>query len=197
MRPDASPELTNCRCAYTNGGAGVFAAANTRPPTCSRAGNSEPAAAVFTCVTRQLSYGLVCALALVLAKADGVVAQRLTVEVVGLRNAEGSIHVGFYDSAAQWKTERSNFQRHGAKTDVRDGRLTLTFDDVPAGHYGLAIVDDENDSGGIDWGLLLPKEGFGFSDYYHKGLFRPDFEDFDFELPAGEHVTVTVRVRYL
>lgn len=133
---------------------------------------------------------------LVLAKADAS-AQQLTVHVEGLRNADGSIHVGFYDSEEQWKTEKSNFQRHGSKAAQQNGRISLTFNDVPAGHYALAIVDDENDSGGIDWGILLPKEGFGFSNYYHKGLFRPDFDDFDFDLPAGEHVEVTVRVRYL
>jgi len=124
-------------------------------------------------------------------------AQTLTVVVEGLRNNEGSIHVGFYDSPEQWASERSNFQRHGSKADVQDGRIIYTFHDVPAGHYGLAIVDDENNSGGIDWGLILPKEGFGFSNYYHKGLFRPDFEDFDFMLAADSQVTVTVRVRYL
>ena len=122
----------------------------------------------------------------------------LVVDIEGLRNTEGSVHVGFYDSEAQWMTEKSNFQRHGSKRATSaDGKLRLTLDDVPAGHYAVAIVDDENDNGHIDWGILLPKEGFGFSNYYHRGLFRPEFDDFDFDLPPGQTVTVTIRVKYL
>ena len=125
-------------------------------------------------------------------------AQTLVVHVEGLRNTDGAIHLGFYDSAAQWDTKKSNFQRHRRKGSlVKDGRVTYTITDVAPGRYGVAMVDDENDSGGIDWGLLLPKEGFGFSNYESRGLRRPDFEEFDFELREGETVEVVVRVRYL
>ena len=133
----------------------------------------------------------------VLAQAVAASAQTLVVHVEGIRSAKGAIRIGFYDSAAQWDSEKSNFQRFGYKQTMQDGRLTLTFVDVLPGHYAAAIVDDENDSGGMDWGLLLPKEGFGFSNYIHRGMLRPDFEDFDFFLaPAGKTV-ITFRVRYL
>lgn len=126
-------------------------------------------------------------------------AQTLTIRVEGLRSERGSIRVGFYASAAQWETKRSNFQRAGGKRAhaAGEGVVVLEFDDVPAGRYGVAIADDENDNGHIDWGWLLPKEGFGFSNYHSKGLARPDFEEFAFDLPAGEHVEIAVRVRYL
>ena len=124
-------------------------------------------------------------------------AQTLVVHVEGVRSGDGSIRCGFYDSAAQWDSKRSNFQRHGSKTRLRGGRVTYTFTDVPAGRWAMAIVDDENDSGEIDWGILLPKEGFGFSNYESRGLSRPDWEDFAFELREGEVTEVRVRVRYL
>ena len=121
----------------------------------------------------------------------------LVVHIEGLRSAAGSIHVGFYKDAATWESERSDFQRHGSKAGTREGRVTFTYTDVPPGHYAAAIVDDENDSGGMDWGLLLPKEGFGFSNYVHRGLLRPNFDDFDFDLRAGATTELTFRVRYL
>ena len=136
-------------------------------------------------------------LAFCLAGASALTAQTLVVHVEGVRNGDGSIHCGFYDSPAQWDTKKSNFQRHGTKAGLRGGRVTFTFDDIPAGRWAMAIVDDENDSGGIDWGILLPKEGFGFSDYVSRGLSRPDWEDFDFELREGQVTEVRVRVRYL
>lgn len=138
-------------------------------------------------------------LALALCGWVGASAQTLTVRVVGLRSANGAIRVGFYDSAEQWETKRSSFQRAGAKpaSAGEDGVAILEFDDVPPGRYGLAIADDENDNGHIDWGWLLPKEGFGFSNYHSTRLARPDFEEFAFDLPADGHVEVVVRLRYL
>ena len=138
---------------------------------------------------------------LLLAAALGVglplSAQTLVVQIEGLHNTTGAIHLGFYDSAAQWATKKSSFQRHRSKQRVRNGQVTYTITDVAPGRYAVAIVDDENDSGGMDWGLLLPKEGFGFSNYESRGISRPDFEDFAFDLVAGQTTTVVVRVRYL
>ena len=143
-----------------------------------------------------LSYGVGLVLATAGSPQTGV-AQTLVVHVEGLRSSEGSVHLGFYDSEAQWRSEKSNFQRHRSKSGARAGRLTYTITDVAPGHYAVAIVDDENDNGGMDWGLLLPKEGFGFSNYKHRGISRPDFSDFDFDLRPGETTTVVISVRYL
>ena len=124
-------------------------------------------------------------------------AQDLTLKIVGLRSEEGLLHIGFYESAESWESEKSNFQRHGDKSTYADGTVILTFSDIPPGHYSAALVDDENYSGGMDWGIFLPKEGFAFSNYEHRGLFRPDFEDFDFELRENQPLTIVMRVRYL
>ena len=137
---------------------------------------------------------LCLALGSVVAAAD---AQTLQLTITGIRNADGTVRVGFYDSAAQWDTKRSSFQRSGAKSAVSGDTLVLVFADVAAGRYAIAVADDENDNGGMDWGLLLPREGFGFSNYEHRGLTRPAFEEFAFELAASGVTEVSVRMRYL
>lgn len=125
-------------------------------------------------------------------------AQTLVIHVEGLRDTVGSIRFGFYDSASQWETKKSTFQRHVRKGRlVRGGRASYTFTDVRPGRYGVAMVDDENESGGMDWGVVLPREGFGFSDCEVRGVRRPNFDEFDFELRAGQRTEVVVRVRYL
>ena len=131
--------------------------------------------------------------------AQSLHAQALIVQVEGLRSDLGTVRVGFYDSPEQWASKRSNFQRHGAKRGLPagGGTLVLRYEDVPPGRYGIAIADDENDNGGMDWGVLLPKEGFGFSNYYSTRLRRPDFEEFAFTHSADGDTVVTVRVRYL
>jgi uncharacterized protein (DUF2141 family) len=58
------------------------------------------------------------------------------------------------------------------------------------------VLDDENENGDMDYRLKRPTEGFGFSNYWHKGLFRPKFEDFRFEL-AETSKKVLVEMRYI
>lgn len=124
-------------------------------------------------------------------------AQTLRVRLEGVRAAEGTIRLGFYDSEAQWKTEKSSFQRAGSKANLHDGILEFTIDDVEPGEYAVAIADDENDNGEMDWGWILPKEGFGFSNYELKGIRRPRYPDFKFQLlPQGE-TSIVIKMRYL
>ncbi len=128
---------------------------------------------------------------------QGAAAQQLTIRIEGIRSEEGLLHVGFYESEKQWKSEKSNFQRHSDKRTFANGVVTFVVDDVQPGRYAAALADDENSNGHIDWGILLPIEGFGFSNYVHRGLRRPNFDDFDFELKAGENLTITFVVKYL
>ena len=50
-------------------------------------------------------------------------------------------------------------------------------------------------NGKIDYGWIMPKEGFGFGDYYHTKWSSPHFNDFKFSLK--EDKTVVMVVRYL
>ena len=45
--------------------------------------------------------------------------------------------------------------------------------------------------------LGMPKEGFGFSDYYHTGLSKPSFDKFNFVLARGQSKYVKIKVRYI
>jgi len=82
-----------------------------------------------------------------------------------------------------------------SKSQASGGKLTVSYDLKP-GTYGIAILDDENSNGKMDYGMVLPKEGFGFSDYYHTGMSSPTFDKFDFTL-KNENRSVQIKVRYL
>ena len=135
-------------------------------------------------------------LLLLLVGTTFLAAQDLIVRVEGVRTNQGHVRLGFYYSEADFKSKKSNFQRHLAKSTLRDGVMTVRLTDVPAGVYGVACVDDENDSGEMDWGMLLPKEGFGFSNYYHSGISKPPFDRFKFTHGPGD-TKITLQLRYL
>jgi uncharacterized protein (DUF2141 family) len=44
-------------------------------------------------------------------------------------------------------------------------------------------LDDENSTGKMEYNMFgIPREGFGFSNYYHKGLLKPHFDAFSFSV---------------
>jgi uncharacterized protein (DUF2141 family) len=126
----------------------------------------------------------------------GVSAQTLTIHVAGIRNAEGSIRLGFYSTSESFDKEQALFIRTVPKTTMSKGQLTITYTDLKPGTYGIAVLDDENSNQKMDYGLILPKEGFGFSDYYHSGMTRPKFSQFDFVL-GKDSKSVTIVLRYM
>ncbi len=125
------------------------------------------------------------------------VAQSLQIKMSGLRNNEGNIRLAFYNNSKSFDAEVPLFIRKVSKAELIRNRYLITYRDLKPGIYGIAILDDENTNDKMDYGLILPKEGFGFSDYYHSGMTRPVFEKFDFVLKQGEDKMVEIKVRYL
>jgi len=76
-----------------------------------------------------------------------------------------------------------------------NGTVTYEYTDLPEDVYGIALFDDENSSGKIDYGWFMPTEGFGFGDYWHTKWSTPHFDNFKFTLKSNK--TITVKVKYL
>jgi len=122
--------------------------------------------------------------------------QTLKINVTGIRNPSGSIVLAFYNTNESFEKEKALFIKKISKSGLVNGTLSITYNDLKSGTYGIAILDDENNNDKMDYGWFLPKEGFGFSNYYHTGLTRPTFDKFDFVL-SGDTKTVEIKVRYL
>lgn len=120
-----------------------------------------------------------------------------TIKVIikNLRNKDGRIQLDLYKNAQEYENRKGEYRAYVSKTDVKDGWVVYYFKNIPVGEYGLALFDDENSNGKIDYGWLMPKEGFGFGDYYHTKWSTPKFSDFKFQLTGDK--TVTMKVRYL
>ena len=126
----------------------------------------------------------------------GCLGQTLTVNVTGIRNPSGSIVLAFYTSQETFSVEKPMYVKKATKASLKNGVLQITYENRKSGTYGIAIMDDENNNDKMDYGWFLPKEGFGFSNYYHTGFTRPAFSKFSFDLKNGNK-TVEIKVRYL
>lgn len=119
----------------------------------------------------------------------------LEVVVTDIRNSKGNLVMGFYKDSKSFSKRTPFMSKVVEKTTMRNGVVKFTIS-LPPGTYGIALLDDENKNGKADYGFVLPIEGFGFSDFYHRGVFAPTFTDFDFELGSADK-TVAVKLKYM
>lgn len=123
-------------------------------------------------------------------------AQTMVVDISGIRNKVGLIRLAFFVDEDGFRSEKPSFVRLLDKKLVQNGNMTVCLDSIPSGQYGIALLDDENRNGKLDYMLIIPKEGVGFSNYVHQGIRRPVFSDFSFLLKKNVTLRVPIRLKY-
>ncbi|MCJ7820187.1 MAG: DUF2141 domain-containing protein [Bacteroidales bacterium] len=124
-------------------------------------------------------------------------AQNMEVVITGIRSPEGQMAIGIFTDNESFQQEKAFLEKKFEKADITDGEMRVRFSLVP-GTYGFALLDDENSNGKMEYNFLgMPKEGFGFSDYYHTGLLKPKFDSFSFTLIDGQTKLVAIRIKYI
>ncbi len=119
-------------------------------------------------------------------------AASLTVAVTSIEEEQGSIMLALYDGADSYNGGTS---AKAARIKVTGGEVSVQFDDLPPGRYAIKLYHDANSNGELDTNMMgLPVESYGFSgDGGTMG--PPPFEAAAFDVVAGEHNNVTVRLR--
>jgi uncharacterized protein (DUF2141 family) len=124
-------------------------------------------------------------------------AQNVEVIITGIRTEKGQMVIGVFKDDESFKKEVAFIEKIFVKNNISNGEMRVLFTLEP-GIYGLSLLDDENSDGKMEYNFArLPKEGFGFSDYYHTGLTKPKFDSFKFSIDQSKKRTITVRIRYL
>ena len=142
-------------------------------------------------MTKLLPLLLACA-ALPAAAPVSAPAGTLTIEVTGLHNAKGRVHVDLCD---QRRFLGDNCPISLA-VPARAPLTTLVLQGVPPGLYAAQLFHDENMNDKADRGLFgLPKEGLAFSRDATIKLAPPRWADAVVEVKPGAQ-TIRVRMRY-
>jgi uncharacterized protein (DUF2141 family) len=124
-------------------------------------------------------------------------AQNVEVIITGIRTEKGQILIGVFKDDKSFKKEVPFLGKKFAKDGISNGEMRVQLSLEP-GIYGLSLLDDENSNGKMEYKLLtIPKEGFGFSDYYHKGITKPKFDSFKFSINKDQTKKITIRIRYM
>lgn len=117
-------------------------------------------------------------------------------EFTNVRSTKGCIRVGLFDNEDAFKKEKAFQSIKITKTNVVNNSFTTQIS-LPIGEYGISVLDDENNNEEMDYNLIkIPKEGFGFSNYYHSGLSKPKLSQFLVSIKERSNV-VKIKFRYI
>jgi uncharacterized protein (DUF2141 family) len=123
--------------------------------------------------------------------------QNVEVIIKGIKSEKGQIVIGVFKDDPTFQKEEAFISKSFPKTNIENSEMRVQFTLEP-GTYGFSLLDDENMSSLMEYNFLgIPKEGFGFSDYYHKGFTKPKFDAFKFTVYPDQKKTVTIRIRYI
>jgi uncharacterized protein (DUF2141 family) len=117
----------------------------------------------------------------------------LTIDVSELRNSEGTVQFALYNREDAFPDEhyKKYFKKLTGK--IVNGSSTVTFKNLPEGKYAVNILHDENNDGKIKKGIILPKEGIGFSNFQSIGISnRPTFSKASFSMLSDKKIKVNI-----
>lgn len=117
----------------------------------------------------------------------------LTVHISNIRNSKGRIQLQIYRDEVSFKRETPWRTKYVSKEGMNNKSITYDIPWLETGIYGIAILDDEDVDKKMKYSWMMPDEGFGFSDFYLKGLSTPSFHDFKFHLSQDKSVKIVVR----
>ncbi|MHB1699007.1 MAG: DUF2141 domain-containing protein [Acidobacteriaceae bacterium] len=99
----------------------------------------------------------------------------LIVHVTGFRNQKGDAGGTIFSSPDGWPENSAKAFEHGP-FPIEGDHATLTFQHLPEGRYGLAVIHDENMNHKLDRNFIgIPKEGLGFGNNPHFTLSAPSW----------------------
>lgn len=117
----------------------------------------------------------------------------LTINVEGLRNSRGVVQYVLYDQEGSLPDQKFKKYHQIRTSSISNGKSSTTFAELTPGTYAISVLHDEDKNGKIEMGLLLPKEGIGFSNFKTIGLSnRPNFSKASFVLVKDSTIVVNM-----
>lgn len=127
---------------------------------------------------------------------NNLFSQTLSLKLKNIRNQNGVFRIGFFISEKSYKDGEPLYYKTFTKKGIQNGELTLFINNIEKNQYGIVVLDDENENDKTDFGILLPKEGFGFSNYEISFIKKPEYDDFKFNY-GEKDLQIIIKMKYL
>lgn len=141
-----------------------------------------------------ISLAVIAALILAAPPARSQVNGKIIVEVTGLRNDNGVVRCGLYNSSDGFRKPGREFR--GVVAKIKGGRADCVFDDVPPNVYAVALFHAEHNEEKLTYGFFgAPNQGYGFSNNPDTSFGPANFREASFTYGGGDR-SVPVKVTY-
>ena len=112
----------------------------------------------------------------------------LNVEITGLRNNNGNLLYELFD--------QNHKSLKVSNANITNNKCVIVLDNLKSGKYAFNYIHDENKNKKLDTKMLvIPKEGFGYSNNVDAKFGPPAFEKWIFEVK--ENTKLNLKVTYL
>ncbi len=128
-------------------------------------------------------------------KVEALNTTNVNLVIEGVRSEKGKLVIAIFNDQESFEKRKPIKKVVLNKSEIKGNEIIVSL--IP-GIYGISVLDDENDNNIMDYNFFgMPKEGFGFSNYYHKGLSKPQYDTFKFEKIDGIIKKIEIRLRYM
>ena len=121
--------------------------------------------------------------------------QNTQIRVSEIRSGKGQIILNVFKNNEDYEEEKVS-KKLVFEKKIENGSMIINCTLDP-GTYGITLIDDENKSGELNKNMLgIPKEGFGFSDFFMEKMKKPAFDDFKVNV-KNQNNKISIRVKYM
>lgn len=116
--------------------------------------------------------------------------QNIQVTITDIKSDEGMLYIGLYNSEATFLDKRYK----SARSTIENGKVIITFADIPAGTYAVSVFHDENGNQKMDTNFMgIPKEDIGCSNNAKGFMSAPKWEKAKFDV-SNQEVSLTINM---
>lgn len=121
--------------------------------------------------------------------------RKMIIRIDEVRELTGQLMIFIYNNEDDFPTKRDRAIA-SKKIPVSSASMTVDFDGIPSGTYGIAVYHDENMNDKMDRSWYgMPKEGYGASNDASGTFGPPKFADAKFEFKSTQD-TVKIVIHY-
>ena len=136
-------------------------------------------------VPLMISAGILLPLSASAATAQEATDAVLTLTVENIKKPKGIISAGLYQGQDGYENGR---RLTGERVAVDGNSVTITFENVPVGEYGIKLTHDVDSDGKLDTGLFgIPTEPYAFSNSARGSMGPAKWKNAKFELIVGKN----------
>ncbi len=105
----------------------------------------------------------------------------VVIEIYGIKEIKGDMVIGLYNTHKGFPEVGKQYK--GIIHKVKNKKVTYKFENIPDGDYAVALFQDLNRNGRMDYNFLgIPKEPYAFSCIERTCLKTPGFHEARFKL---------------